>query len=166
MLEGANVKRSRTVSDINGKSARSILEYLLTEKTIDGAKYDEIYNQKIIAHNLKATKEQIVDDHNILKDRSLLDCLFQSVNSMISRMFYKLNKSKNFTPSFIIMVLHTFGRDLKWNSHIHCLISKDGYSDDGFWRPVKYFDCTYLRNAFLTALLNEMESIIGSSLKK
>ena len=100
-----------------------------------------------------------------LKDRSLLDCLFHSVNSVISRMFHKLNKSKNFTPGFI-MVLHTFGRDLKWNPHIHCLISEGGYSDDGFWRPVKYFDFTYLRNAFRTALLNEMEAKIGSSFKK
>lgn len=62
--EGANIKLSGTVSDINGKSARSILEYLLTGKAIDGAKYDEMYEQKIIAHNLKATKEQIVDDLN------------------------------------------------------------------------------------------------------
>ena len=100
-----------------------------------------------------------------LKDRSLLDCLFHSVNSVISRMFYKMNKSKNFTPGFI-MVLHTFGRDLKWNPHIHCLISEGGYSDDGFWRNVKHFDYTFLRNAFRTALLNEMESKIGSSFKK
>ena len=100
-----------------------------------------------------------------LKDRSLLDCLFHSVNSVITRMFIKMNKSKNFTPGFI-MVLHTFGRDLKWNPHIHCLISEGGYSDDGFWRNVKHFDYTFLRNAFRTALLNEMESKIGSSFKK
>ena len=100
-----------------------------------------------------------------LKDRSLLDCLFHSVNSVITRMFFKMNKSKNFTPGFI-MVLHTFGRDLKWNPHIHCLISEGGYSDDGFWRNVKHFDYTFLRNAFRTALLNEMESKIGSSFQK
>ena len=100
-----------------------------------------------------------------LKDRSLLDCLFHSVNSVITRMFFKMNKFKNFTPGFI-MVLHTFGRDLKWNPHIHCLISEGGYSDDGFWRNVKHFDYTFLRNAFRTALLNEMESKIGSSFKK
>ena len=100
-----------------------------------------------------------------LKDRSLLDCLFHSVNSVITRMFFKMNKSKNFTPGFI-MVLHTFGRDLKWNPHIHCLISEGGYSDDGFCRNVKHFDYTFLRNAFRTALLNEMESKIGSSFKK
>ena len=64
MLEGANIKLSGTVSDINGKSARSILEYLLTDESFDDTKYDEMYEKKIIAHNLKATKEQIVDDLN------------------------------------------------------------------------------------------------------
>lgn len=64
MLEGANIKLSGTVSDINGKSARSILGYLLTGASIDSAKYDEMYEKNIIAHNLKATKEQIIDDLN------------------------------------------------------------------------------------------------------
>ena len=64
MLEGANIKLSGTVSDINGKSARSILEYLLTGESFDEAKYNEMYEQKVIAHNLKATKEQIIDDLN------------------------------------------------------------------------------------------------------
>ena len=31
---------------------------------MDEAKYDEMYQQKVIAHNLKATKEQIMDDLN------------------------------------------------------------------------------------------------------
>jgi len=100
-----------------------------------------------------------------LNDRSLLDCLFHAVESVISRMFFHLNKSKNFTPGFVL-VLHTFGRDLKWNPHIHCLLSEGGFSNDGFWRNVRHFDYTYLRNAFRTALLNEMESRIGSSFKK
>ena len=64
MLEGANIKLSGTVSDINGKSARSILEYLLTGASIDSKKYDEMYEQRVIAHNLKASKEQIIDDLN------------------------------------------------------------------------------------------------------
>ena len=64
MLEGANIKISGTVQDINGKSARNLLEYLLTGKQIDSAEYDILYRQKVIAHNLKATKEQIIDDLN------------------------------------------------------------------------------------------------------
>ena len=100
-----------------------------------------------------------------LDGRTLLDCLFHSVNRVVSQMFHKQNKSMNFTPGFI-MVLHTFGRDLKWNPHIHCLISEGGYSDNGFWRNVNHFNYAYLRNAFRTALLNEMESRTGPSFKK
>lgn len=62
MLKGANIKLSGTVTNINGKSARSILEYILEGKEIDETKYDEMYEKRIIAHNLKASKEQIVDD--------------------------------------------------------------------------------------------------------
>lgn len=64
MLEGANIKISGTITDINGKSARNILEYILSGKQIDSAEYDILYEKKIIAHNLKATKAQIIDDLN------------------------------------------------------------------------------------------------------
>ena len=64
MLEGANIKISGTVRDINGKSARNILEHILSGKQIDSAEYDILYEKKIIAHNLKASKEQIIDDLN------------------------------------------------------------------------------------------------------
>ena len=64
MLEGANIKLSGTVNDINGKSARNILNYILTGETFDEAKYDELYEKNLIAHQLKATKEQIIDDLN------------------------------------------------------------------------------------------------------
>jgi len=64
MLEGANIKISGTITDINGKSARNILEHILTGKRIDSAEYDILYEKKVIAHNLKATKEQIIDDMN------------------------------------------------------------------------------------------------------
>lgn len=64
MLEGANIKISGTITDINGKSARNILEHILTGRRIDSAEYDVLYKKKVIAHNLKATKEQIIDDLN------------------------------------------------------------------------------------------------------
>lgn len=64
MLEGANIKLSGTITDINGKSARNILEFVLTGEAFDSEKYDEMYESNIIAHNLKATKEQIIDDLN------------------------------------------------------------------------------------------------------
>ena len=64
MLEGANIKLSGTVRDINGMSARNILNCLVTGEQIDEAKFDEMYDKKQIAHNLKAPKSQILDDLN------------------------------------------------------------------------------------------------------
>lgn len=64
MLEGANIKISGTIKDINCKIARNILEHIFTGKQMDADTYDELYEKKVIAHNLKATKEQIIDDLN------------------------------------------------------------------------------------------------------
>lgn len=64
MLEGANIKLSGTISDINGKSARCILESLASGEVIDSAKYDELLAGKKISGRLKAPKEQILDDLN------------------------------------------------------------------------------------------------------
>lgn len=100
-----------------------------------------------------------------LKDRSLLNCLFSSVRSVVMRLFHKDNKTELFTPGFIC-VLHTFGRDLKWNPHIHCLISEGGIGTHLFWRGKKHFNFEFLRRAFQAALLNELHSRLGDSFKK
>jgi len=80
-------------------------------------------------------------------------------------MFYIKNKSESFTPGFIC-VLHTFGRSLQWNPHIHVLLSEGGAGNYTVWRPVKYFNYTLLRNSFRTALLNHMQKHIGPSFNK
>lgn len=102
--------------------------------------------------------------HFFKEKRTLLDCLFNAVHSVVSRMFYSVNKSKNFTPGFIC-VLHTFGRPLEWNPHIHCLISEGGHSDDGEWRNIRHFNYKLLRESFRTVLLNELEAHLGPSFK-
>lgn len=100
-----------------------------------------------------------------LQDRSLLNCLFSSVHSVIIRMFHKENQSELFTPGFIC-VLHTFGRDLKWNPHIHCLISEGGIGKSLRWRHKKHFNYKLLRDSFQTALLNKLHKRLGDSFKK
>ncbi|MCD8501662.1 MAG: transposase [Bacillaceae bacterium] len=99
-----------------------------------------------------------------LEDRNLLNCLFRAVQSVVLRMFSKENKSENFVPGFIC-VLHTFSRSLHWNPHIHCLVSEGGAGNITPWRHLKHFNYSFLRTAFRTALLNEMEAHIGKSFK-
>ena len=100
-----------------------------------------------------------------LQDRRRLSLLFSSVRDVVLRMFAKINKAENFTPG-LICVLHTFGRDLKWNPHIHALISEGGAGNISPWRAVKHFDYTFLRNAFRKVLLEKMASAIGPSFRK
>ncbi len=100
-----------------------------------------------------------------LRDRSLLNLLFSSVRDVVLRMFSDLNKKENFIPGFIC-VLHTFGRDLKWNPHIHALISEGAAGNVTPWRPVKHFNYTFLRNAFRKVLLEKMTDAIGPSFRK
>lgn len=103
--------------------------------------------------------------HLFLNDRSLLNCLFTAVRSVILNMFFNINKSENFTPGFIC-VLHTFGRSLHWNPHIHCIVSEGGAGTHIPWRTNTHFEYKLLRNSFRTALLNELHSAIGDSFIK
>lgn len=100
-----------------------------------------------------------------LQHRSLLNELFHSVRDTILRMFYNINKSETFTPG-IVCVLHTFGRDLKWNPHIHALISEGGAGNFTPWRVVKHFNYTFLRNSFRKVLLDRLTHRLGVSFKK
>lgn len=64
MLEGANIKLSGTVSDINGKSARNILDVLVSGQAIDEARLEEMIAEKLVSRRLKAPKGQLADDLN------------------------------------------------------------------------------------------------------
>ena len=102
--------------------------------------------------------------HFFLEDRNLLNCLFQAVQKVVLRMFFKVSKSENFVPGFVC-VLHSFGRSLQLNPHIHCLISEGAAGNKTPWKPFKFFNYKFLRFAFRTVLLNLLEKSIGSSFK-
>lgn len=57
MLEGGDIKLSGTVSDINGKSSRNILNGILSGNETDARKLEELVDGR-----LKASREQILED--------------------------------------------------------------------------------------------------------
>ena len=70
---------------------------------------------------------------------------------------YKKNNRKNklpksspdyFTNSDIvhyglITVIHTFGRDLKWNPHIHALVSLGGFTKNFIFKKTRLLPCLF-----------------------
>ena len=97
------------------------------------------------------------------KDRTLLNLLFDAVSSTILSWFYDKNHKENFTPGFI-STLHTFGRDLKWNPHIHVLITEGASGNFTLWKKFEVFPYTMLRNRFQTTLLSLLEKHFGKNL--
>lgn len=64
MLEGANIKLSGSVAEINGMSSRNILEVILSGEKIDAARLEQMKKDKVIAHNLRTPFEQLAEDLN------------------------------------------------------------------------------------------------------
>jgi hypothetical protein len=77
-------------------------------------------------------------------DRSLLDLLFEAAAETIFYYFKKRNKNQNYIPG-MICVLHTFGRDLKWNPHIHMILSEEAVGDSNIWKSFSYISYEALR---------------------
>ena len=91
------------------------------------------------------------------KYRNLLDGLFEAASSSILSWFYELNKSQNFTPG-IMCTLHTFGRDLKWNPHIHMLCTEGGAGNTEVFRIVKHINFKALRSRWQKLLLDYLQN--------
>ncbi len=107
-----------------------------------------------------------------------IDLLFKAVRdtlySIINEHFKYSKKKKKMlkyvskiksTPGFFAF-LHTFGRDLKWNPHIHVLIAELKLSEDNSIKKWDYFNFDALRNRFQKILLDLLEKEIGPEFKK
>ena len=91
------------------------------------------------------------------KYRFLLNGLFEVASQAILSWFYELNKSQNFIPG-IMCTLHTFGRDLKWNPHIHMLCTEGGAGNTDVFRIVKHINFKALRFRWQKLLLDYLSN--------
>lgn len=94
------------------------------------------------------------------KDRNLLHVLFRSAAQVIQDWLYNQNHSEKFSAGMIVS-LHTFGRDLKWNPHIHMLITEGASGKFTQWKKINHFPYTMLRKKWRTTLLANMKSSIN-----
>lgn len=99
---------------------------------------------------------------NLLRtERKLLDALFRaSADTLLS--FYK---EKSVTPAMMI-ALHTFGRDMKWNPHIHMIVSAGGLTKKDQWKKVTFIPFKMLQKRWKVLLLNALKRQIRSIINK
>lgn len=122
-----------------------------------------------------------------LIDRTRLGLLFESVSETFNWIFNpssyhnkektkpfhlrnkritRVNKNSCLVPGFI-SVLHTYGRDLKWNPHIHVLITEGGLTNKTMkFKKVTHFNYETLRKTFQKILLDKLYRLLGKSFYK
>jgi hypothetical protein len=94
-------------------------------------------------------------------DRELLKVLMDYAILVIAQvMLWELGKEV--TPG-VIAVLHTYERDMKWNPHVHALVTEGGFKSNGEWVDVNFFPYKSLRKAWQYHLLTNLKEHIGST---
>lgn len=91
------------------------------------------------------------------EDRDRLSLLFKA-SSITIKCWFK-SKHKGITPAFV-STLHTFGRSLIWNPHIHIILLDGGVSKDKFVK-VDFFSYSSFRKRFMKVILDLLEEDIG-----
>ena len=95
------------------------------------------------------------------KYRFLLDGLFDASSQAVLSWFHELNKSQDFKPG-IMCTLHTFGRDLKWNPHIHMLCTEGGAGNIEVFRIIKHINFKALRYRWQKLILDYLSNHLPS----
>ena len=92
-------------------------------------------------------------------DRNMLNLLFEAVDYTLSSWIKEQNKKEDFKLGFI-QVLHTFGRAINWNPHIHVLVAEVAMGNTKIERKVDFFPYNMLRKRFQAKLLDLMKKYI------
>ena len=90
---------------------------------------------------------------------SILDDTYKNTKSKGKKRYKKKIK---YSPGFF-MFLHTFGRDLKWNPHIHVLIAEIKMGGNMVYKDWNYFNYDALSKRFQKILLDLMSKKLGKN---
>jgi len=133
-----------------------------------GYQYQKFRAEKVKSKLIKCNHRHIVftiaEELRIYfrKDRNLLSILFQSAADTISEWLLEQNKSQEFKTG-MVLTLHTFGRDLKWNPHIHMLMAMVKVGKTIPFQKLDFIPYVMLRKRFRTTLLAQLKEHVPKS---
>ena len=94
----------------------------------------------------------------------MLELLFESVDDVFKSLAQKTKIAVKEGRTFgYVQFIHTFGRDIKWNPHIHVLIAEKIMDNNSTIKKYEYFDYKKLRKSFMTVLLKKMGDYLISN---
>ena len=98
------------------------------------------------------------------KYHELYDELFGAVNDALTYLIQGKSKAAKERGECLgfISTIHTFGRDMGFNPHIHTLVAECTIDKNGNQKPYSYFNYESLRKSFMKQLIYRMQSVIFS----
>lgn len=91
------------------------------------------------------------------QDRKKLNELSKKV-AEVFQFYYQRKSKKRDLHVGVITVIHTFGRDLKFNPHIHALVTEGAVDNRNEWVPTGFIPYEYLRKSWQKVLLDLLKS--------
>lgn len=98
------------------------------------------------------------------RDRQKLKILPKCAADTIMSWMKEQNKREQYTPG-IVTVIHTFGRDLKWNPHVHMMVTEGGKGNITEWKHFRHIPYEMLRKRWQKLLLDNLVKIVGNEKK-
>lgn len=147
-----NTCKSRTCSSCGYKYKEQRVNSILETA------YDCSHRHMVFTIPEELRKAFFTDYNNCIS--ILFQAVNQTINSVINETFKRDKKTKktkcyknkiHYTPGFFAF-LHTFGRDLKWNPHIHVLIAEKKIANNKV-ENLTYFNYDSLSKRFMNILL-------------
>lgn len=91
------------------------------------------------------------------QDRKKLNELSKKV-AEVFQFYYQRKSKKRDLQVGVITVIHTFGRDLKFNPHIHALVTEGAIDNRNEWVPTGFIPYEYLRKSWQKVILDLLKS--------
>ena len=132
-----------------------------------GNKYNKQRETSIFSKLFKCKHRHVVftipDELRVYfrQDRKRFNYLFKAASITINYWIKEKYKKKNIIPAYI-SILHTFGRSLIFNPHIHMILMDGGISNKcKEFIKVDFFSYPSFRKRFMKVLLDMLEEDIG-----
>jgi len=90
------------------------------------------------------------------EDRKKLNELSKEVAQVFQFYFQRKSKKRNLQVG-VITVIHTFGRDMKFNPHVHALVTEGAIDNRNEWVPAEFIPYDFLRKSWQKVVLDMLK---------
>lgn len=100
----------------------------------------------------------------VRKYPKLVDAMFQAMKATLQKLF-EMQFNQNHVHPGLIGISHYTGRDMKYNPHLHALITEGGLDGNGNWRKHSYWPYEAMRHIWQYEVIKRFRRILPKDLE-